>query len=203
MTVYEMATAKPTPEEKLFAVIQGAHAIPIRGRSQPFSLARLREMATKLLRACDVPRINQGLLVLMFGLGAWCLLAPVLMHPSVERIIKQTSQYPAPFVTPPLSGLRPVEEYVESMAQHDPFRVGERPVQSATGTTATPPDPRALVADLKLVGIAFSDQPVAMVEEHEQTHVLKVGDTLRQMTVKEIFKDRVVFQIDDQDIPLF
>lgn len=198
-----MATPKPTPEEKLFAVIQGAQAAPIRGRAQAFSLAQVRQTLEALVRACNVPRINQGLLVLILGLGAWCLLAPVLMHPSVERVINQTSQYPAPFVTAPLSGLRPVEEYVESMAQHDPFRIGERPVQSATATTDAQPDPRALVAELKLVGIAFGDQPVAMVEEHGQTHVLQVGDTLRQMTVKDIFKDRVVFQVDDQEIPLF
>lgn len=198
-----MATTKPTPEEKLFAVIQGAQATPIRGRAQVFSPAQVRQTLGALVRACDVPRINQGLLALIIGLGAWCLLAPVLMHPSVERVINQTSQYPAPFVTAPLSGLRPVEEYVESMAQHDPFRIGERPVQSGTAAQDARPDPRALVAELKLVGIAFGDQPVAMVEEHGQTHVLQVGDTLRQMTVKDIFKDRVIFQVEDQEVPLF
>ena len=50
------------------------------------------------------------------------------------------------------------------------------------------------IANLKLVGIMWSDKPQAMIEDiiDQKTSLLGVGDKAGRLTVKEIFKDKVV-----------
>lgn len=200
-----MAVQKPTPEEKLFAVIQGAKQPPLRGRPQALSLATVGIRLSSLIGPLDLPRVNQWLTGLVIALGLLCLIGPFFMTPRMSRIIAQAHAPIPPFVVAPLDGIRPLEEYLQGMITQDPFRVGETPRASAPSGD-TPPavsDPRALVKDLQLVGISFGEKPVAMIERQQQTYVLKVGESLGEFTVKEILKDRVILHVGNQDLELF
>lgn len=201
-----MTAPKPTPEEKLFAVIQGAQHPPLRARAQAISLSSLGARLAVLIGPVDLPRINQALTVVVAVLGVVCVASPLLMQPRVERSVARARNAPnVPVSGAPLEGLHPVDEYLQSMAQQDPFRVGEtlRTAVASGDTTSTGHDPRALIAGLKLVGISWGEEPIAMIEQQQQTYFLKQGERLGEVTVKAILQDRVVLQVAGQDIELF
>lgn len=203
-----MAAAKPTPEEKLFAVIQGAKSTPLRGRGSALSFKqRLQQMGARV-GAIDLPRANQLLMAVMALLVAG-LAAQFFTQPSVERLIAQ-AQEPEPFrIAPPLQGLKPLDEYLPKVLEQDPFRTGHTSSAAAGASNtekpepAPPADPKALIANLRLVGIAWGDAPTAMIEQDKQTYFLKPGDPIGALTVKEILKDHVILKSGDQEVDLF
>ena len=200
-------TQKPTPEEKLFAVIQGAQAASPRARAHAVSLATVTSQLQAILRQADLPSINRALSALIVVLAVWGAINPFLLRPRMDRVLKQATRYLAPFViAPPLEGLKASNDYIARMRANDPFRVGEAvtrlPAVAATLPAATT---QALLADLKLVGIAKGAVPHAMIEQVSQqtTHVLKAGDPIGPFTVKEVLDDRVILQYDIEELELF
>lgn len=200
-----MTMPKPTPEEQLFAVIQGAPQPPLRKRAIAVSWPGLRTQTVAFLTSLTLPRINQALAAFAILLGFLALVTPLIMPPRVERLLRSIHEPTAAHMRAPLEGLRPREEYLQMMAQHDPFRVGPEAGSSAASASSAPAAAAASaeVADLKLVGIAWDDEPTVMIEQHEQTFVLKVGQAIGQATVKEILKDRVILRVGNHDVELF
>jgi len=199
-------TQKPTPEEKLFAVIQGASQASPRARVHAVPLAAMTAHLTTILRQMDLPRINRALSVAIIGLAAWCVLSPLLLRPRMDRVLKQATKYLAPFViAPPLEGLKASDTYIAAMRTTDPFRVGDAAVTPRPAVAPPTANATALLADFKLVGIARGTVPQAMVEQVSQqtTHVLKAGDPLGPFTVKEVLEDRVILQIGTEELELF
>ena len=207
-----MASAqKPTPEEKLFAVIQGAQQASPRARVHAVSLSTVSAQLQTLLRQADLPRINRALSVAIIGLAAWCVLSPLLLRPRIDRVLQQATRSLARFViAPPLEGLNASDDYIGRMRSKDPFRAGDATVsrpQAPPAAAIVPPAPnaQALLADFKLVGIAQGTVPRAMIEQVSQqtTYVLKAGDPLGPFTVKEVLEDRVILQLGTQEVELF
>ena len=207
-----MAGSKPTPEEKLFAVIQGAAHPPLRSRAQAVSLAGFGSQLRTLIGPLDLPRVNQGLTGLLVLVAVWCLINPLLMRPRLDRLLEQAKLRATPFaIAPPLQGLRPFEDYTQLMQQKDPFRVGELavvtqgPLPDETPPVPAQPDYQGALAKLKLVGIAWGPEPTVMIEETatQQTHFLKPGSSIGPFTVKEILPTRVILRVGEQDFELF
>ena len=209
-----MTADKPTPEEKLFAVIQGAKHPPLRAKAQVISLASAGPWLSSLMGPMDLARINQLLTWVIAGMGLLCVASPVLMRPHGDRMVAAAQQQAAPFVMPsPLEGLKTTQAYVELLRSQDPFRIEAQatvPKAEQPPTVQEPhirpgPDPKTVLADLKLVGISLSPEPIAMIEQvsTQQTYFLKPGDLIGQAMVKEILSDRVVLHVGDQDMDLF
>lgn len=201
-----MAASTPTPEEKLFSVIQGAKHKPLRRPSSTLSLAAVRAQVRGAFAALDVPKVNQALVLLMVPLGLFCAFGPILMRPSPARLLAQARERPVPFVIPPpLEGLRPAEELIQLVRINDPFGISERPTAAVTAPPVQPLQAQQMLGDLRLVGIARGAVPTAMVEQVSQnlTSVLKVGDVVGGFTVKAILEDRVVLDAGGQELELF
>lgn len=199
-------TQKPTPEEKLFAVIQGAQQASPRARAQALSLATLGTYLQAVMRQADLPRINRALSFLIAGLSLWCILSPLVFRPRMDRVLKQARRESAPFVVaPPLEGLKAPNDYIGLMRAKDPFRVGEVPLAKSPAAALPTPNVQALLNDFKLVGIAKGAVPHAMIEHVSQqtTHVLKAGDPIGPFTVKDVLEDRVILQHGTQELELF
>lgn len=200
-----MATPKPTPEEKLFAVIQGAKAPPIRGRSLALSLTAVGQQVMASVGPVDLPRINQVLTGVMVLLGA-CAAGQLFLRPSVNRLMARSEPTPPFRIAAPLEGLQPFEEYLPRVLERDPFRVGQTPAAAiARPEPSEPPkpDPKAALASLRLVGIAWGGSPTAMIEQDKQTYFLKPGDAIGPFTVKEILRDHVILRAGDNEVELF
>ena len=200
-----MATVKPTPEEKLFSVIQGAKATPLRGKGSKKTIGQLARQAWELLAALDLPRINQLLtgLIIVLCLG---LAVQFFTQPNIDQLIAN-SEAPEPFrIDPPLQGLKPLDDYLPKVLEQDPFRVGQvqpQPPAQPGEQAESRPDPKALVANMRLVGISLGEVPTAMIEMEKQTYFLKPGDAIGAVTVKEIQKDHVILKSGEQEVDLF
>ena len=205
-----MMVAKSTPEEKLFAVIQGAKPGHPRAHAQAISLANLGPQLLAWLRPMDLPRINRLLVAAAVVLLAVCLIFPLVMRPQVERVMARAEAKQVAFsMPPPLDGLRPPEVYVQTMMLKDPFRVSEPPLIPPQAKQVEPgpssPGAQALLSDLRLVGIAWGEDPMAMIEEQstKQTHFLRTDDMLGTFTIREILEDRVILQYGTQEVELY
>ena len=203
---------KPTPEEKLFAVIQGAQHPPLRERAQALSLASVGARVSALIGPLDLPRMNQALAIVIVMLGLICAVNPMFMQPRLDRLMEEAHLHAKPFaIMPPLQGLKSSQDYADLVRDTNPFRVEESAVASqAAPTDAAPvsppqPDFKSALANLKLVGISWSPDPTAMIEETEakQTHFLKLDGTIGPFTIKEILPNRVILRVGDKDFELF
>lgn len=101
------------------------------------------------------------------------------------------------------SGLkRAVSYYLDKIAERDIFKIGPKRPSSAKGG----PSERAIESTkhLKLVGIAWSDNPDAMIEDTKamRTLFLKRGQMIGDIKVEAIFKDKVVLNYAGEDIEL-
>lgn len=201
-----MPAQKTTPEEKLFAVIQGAAHPSPRAKAQALSFGSMTPALQGLLQAVDLPRVNQALVVAIALLGACILVTPLLMQPNLDRLVDRAAKQTVPFViAPPLEGVKTTEDYVSLMRVRDPFGMGELPPSAAAvnrSSEIAPPgapgtDVQALLADLRLVGISRGIMTTVMIEQISQnkTTILKVGDQIDQFTITEILSDRVILRV--------
>ena len=207
-----MPPAEPTPEERLFAVIQGTHQSGARAKGRTLSLAGVSSAASALIGPLDLPRVNRMLMGVVIALSALCLASPVMMRPQIGRVLRRAQQQVGPFaIAPPLEGLKPTEEAVKLMHDQDPFRLEAKMATAPPHVEETPPTPPTpspkdvIIAKLKLVGISLNPEPVAMIEESstKQTYVLIPGQKIGDATVKEILPDRIILRVGDEDVPLF
>jgi type II secretory pathway component PulC len=199
-----------TPEEKLFAIIQrgGSGAPALAARRLSFSPAQLWKRAHGFLTH---PRIELLALnrALFFVIGALVLangLLPVLWRPSVAQITaKAVQQVESVAFDPPLAGLQPAEAYAQIFKEHNPFHV----LEPAPVAIQAPAGGRGyadlLKQDFRLVGIVWAEEPIAMIEQvgTGRTYPVKAREPLGQFTVKSVLKDRVVFEINGQELELF
>ena len=202
-----------TPEEKLFAVIQGAQAPSPRAKARALPVQQLWKAVATFARPMELPRINRWLLWAAGGLALLCVVNPLILQPKISRVVSQGAVPSASWeIAPPLDGLQPTEMYVQLMQTRDPFRIEVRPQPDQSQQAPPPPpappprpDPHQLIAGLKLVGISWGAAPEVMIEDSssQQTFILHVGGTVGNAQVKEILQDRVVLRVGDQDVELF
>ncbi len=207
-----METKQPTPEEQLFAVIQGAQRPPLRTKAGSVRMTLGARVATAI-GPFDLPRVNQlltGLIVLLvlWGVVNLMVMGP-LMNRRLQRLIRQAEQHLTPFtIAPPLEGLKTADEYLKVVREQDPFHVGEPVTPTAKPEVASsPPKPnvQTVLSHLKRVGVALSGDPTVMIEDGDthQTHFLKIGNVIGPFTVKEILPDRAILHAGDEDYELF
>ena len=204
-----MAASKPTPEEKLFAIIQGAKASHPRTRVQAISLQTLLAEFRARVGPVDLDRVNQVLLGAAALLLVLCVLQPIALRPQMGRLLAKTRTQQVPFImAPPLEGLRMTEEHVQAMLSGNPFRTAEpalRAPQPEHPAEPATPDAQGLLSDLRLVGISWGAEPTPMIEQTGagRTHFLKVGEVVGPFSIKEILPDRVILRYGAQEIELF
>ena len=211
-----MSRKSLTPEEKLFAIIQktgGAEPAgtgPGRGSAARAFGVRAADALSWLRRAAtDLKQFNRLLLGVVVALALIGLLLPWVDRPNASRVLAEASQSTVPLVMPPpLDKLATVEEQEAVLREHNPFGLQpELPPAPPTppAPAATPPDEQLLRNDFRLVGIVWSETPIAMLEEAStgRTYPVKAGDPLGKFMVKKVLKDRVVFEIDGHEIELF
>jgi len=75
------------------------------------------------------------------------------------------------------------------------------PPTPAAGQMVMPPDLAQIISSLKLVGIIWSANPQAMIEDskEQKTYLLNTGDQISTIKIKKILRDRVILGRDDQE----
>lgn len=101
-----------------------------------------------------------------------------------------------------------VSYYLEQIRQRDIFRMGP---EKGEGDAPEPPEPAGpsgeiieATGHLKLVGISWSGDPDAMVEDTKalKTFFVKRGQMIGDVRVQAIFKDKVILQYRGEEVEL-
>jgi len=97
-----------------------------------------------------------------------------------------------------------VSYYLDKIRERDIFKMGPKAVVK----DAAPPAPASKVIEatqsLKLVGISWSKEPDAMIEDTKalRTFFVKRGQTIGPVRIEAIFKDKVILKYGTEEIEL-
>jgi type II secretory pathway component PulC len=100
-------------------------------------------------------------------------------------------------------GSKTVSFYTEKISERDIFRMGLKPKEPVFVEEPSSKAAEA-TASLKLVGISWSDQPDAIIEDTKlsYTFFVKKGSKIGEVKIEDIFKDRVVLSYEKELIEL-
>src|SRR5256712_10480211 len=173
-------------------------------------------------RELNLTLINRGLIVLLALVVAAIALNTQRVRPSAMDLVSEArSARPTAKEEPPLASLRPVEDYLREIDARDLFSPGAPPERKKpeakaepvrpTEPTKPPPEPtapevlRERAETLKLGGIAWGRVPIAMIEDTAKraTSFLKARESINQIRIKAIFRDRVVLSYGNAEDDLF
>lgn len=101
-----------------------------------------------------------------------------------ESILKKSSSY-----------------YLEKVSQRDIFNMEEKKTSAPTTLSEAAQE---AVKNLRLVGVSWSENPDAMIEDTRamRTFFVKTGQVLGDFKVKAIFKDRVILLYNNEEVEL-
>ncbi len=201
-------TDKSTSDEKLLKLIEGTSSVkPIqkvglkpKGRT-PFSfLSFPRKFDPRAMM--NLQNINKGLFVVC-GLLTLLFLIALISGPGAIRadLIFPSGKggSPAKGVIQQANSFLGLQEYLNEISKRNMFLP---PEIRATGPTEMAPNIAQLFQDVKLVGIIWSKNPEAMVENSKEnrTYLLKKGDTFgqQQLKVKEVTHNSVILEIEGE-----
>ncbi len=180
-----------------------------RGRFS-FFRGNFRSMFSSL--AFDIKSINRFLILL---LGVSIFFLSFNIFDSYRKIDKQIIAIfkikpPRSFKFSQVSVLKKLPFYLEKARKRDIFKMAweikkEKEKQKISLTKKEKPSLiTEKVRDLKLVGIAWSEDPDVMIEDTKtkRTFFLKRGDYINDLEVKAIFKDKVILGYKSEEIEL-
>ncbi len=172
-------------------------------------------------RELDLKLINRGLIVLLVLVVAAIALNAQRVRPSALDFSREARATSLPVrEAQPLAALRPVEDYLKEVEQRDLFNpvapsapqkaeAKAEPVKPPEATKPPEPTPldvlRERAKTLKLVGISWGSVPVAMIEDtaKHETSFLKERESINQIRIKAILRDRVVLSYGNAEYDLF
>jgi hypothetical protein len=175
-----------------------------------FLRVRLEKFSTGFsLEQLDVKVANKilGFLVAILCLYFFANLVISVVNlsktPSLESnrpAVKVDASFPEP------SGLnKAASYYLDKVRERDIFTMGSKGAAGKSKVSIVPSSKSLeIAANLKLVGISWSSDPDAMVEDIKELKTLfvKRGDMVGEAKVQAIFKDKVVFSVGGEEFEL-
>jgi len=101
------------------------------------------------------------------------------------------------------SNLKDATYYLDKVTQRNIFKIGAKKIAEAPGRGDIS-RVMEMTQNLKLVGISWSNDPDAMIEDTKTTRTffVKRGQMISEVKVKDIARDKVVLTYDGEDIDL-
>lgn len=151
----------------------------------------------------EINNVLLGVVVLLTGLfmlnmfsGARMLKAKVNFNISADSIKSSENFIPQ---------MKAVSDYLANIGQRNIFKPYEKKAVEITADVEADVNKiSSLAKNFKLVGISWLDSPdtaSAMIEDTQtgNTYFLKVGDKVNNITIKNIYADRVILTHDGED----
>jgi len=228
-----MAQERPTtPEKQLLKLIEDpkaeglgiqAHAIKHRslglfsfsawiGRFSFFKDKIVKSFKGGELPQLDVKTVNMIMILGIFALGIY-LVSNITMSitnskkmPDVDFGIQKGQEFAD---VGKASLLKAASYYLEKVKERNIFEIGEKkeieqPKEVADKTKLPSQKTMEVIQNLKLVGISWSDNPDAMIEDTRsmRTFFVKRGETIGDIKIQAIFKDKVVLNCAGEEVEL-
>ena len=105
----------------------------------------------------------------------------------------------------PATSLEILSHYVDKVRSRDIFNLGTAAVQKAQEEAAQVTPAAEVKQTFSLVGISWSEDPEAMIEDVEakRTHFVRRGQVIdEKVKVVSILKDRVILNYDGEEVEL-
>ncbi|MCM8814060.1 MAG: hypothetical protein NC924_09045 [Candidatus Omnitrophica bacterium] len=155
----------------------------------------------------DIHQVN-GLLQALVVIAAVAL--AISAYTEIRQLNVAAPALPAmtaEVVAVPAATLQSRQFYLDKIRKRDLFSLADRDLKKLTVFTDGQEEPsraRELIADLKLVGISWSEDPDAIIEAEraQKTFFVKRGYQINDIEVKDILKDRVVLRVEGNEVDL-
>ncbi len=184
--------------------------------------SRVRLVSGLVPRELSLKLVNRLLIVLLVFVLAGIAYNMNKVRATVENLSGQVAvSRPSAGAQQALASLNPLADYLKEFEKRDLFRpvIPPKPKEKEAKTPESkkkqpakkPPQPTSIqilekkVKTLKLVGISWGKNPVAMIEDttSRETSFLKTGQFINEIQVKVIMKDRAVLSLGDAEYDLF
>jgi type II secretory pathway component PulC len=215
-----MEEEKITPEEKLLKIIESPQknnpffktfpkrfykrkifmqAIDIKGISERIKNLRINK---NTIRNFKLAGINKIILVLCGIFTFYCIFDYLKLGGNLNRRFTQIVAEAA------VSDIKEKKVSLPQINISETLTLARRrnmftfiPPLPAAGQIVMPPDLAQIISSLKLVGIIWSANPQAMIEDskEQKTYLLNTGDQISTIKIKKILRDRVILGKDDQE----
>ena len=143
-----------------------------------------------------------GLLV-YFGISSSVSLSSLKKMPSLKLKLQETAKQAS--ILSAASPLKEVSIYIDKVKERNIFKIGgKKPDEVLEAKPGSESQIAQLTQQFKLVGISWSDDPDAMIEDIKsaRTMFIKKDQMIGELKVKEIFKDKVVFSYGKDEMEL-
>ena len=219
----------PTPERDLLRIIEeqgGGGQVAARGSMRRglslFSLGalkgRLSFLSIRLGQVfsggvkLEIGLINKLLLILAFVMTVFVSFdfvnSMLGLNDQVSEAFKLEKHVPR-FAPRDASPLKSPSFYLEKARKRDIFKMvsqakQEEEVQQEEAQKTSKKTVLAMTENLRLVGISWSDDPDVMIEDTKvnKTYFLKRGDSIGEVNVSAILKDRVMLSYQGEEVEL-
>jgi len=156
----------------------------------------------------DLKFVNQVLRIFVFILGFYFLLnlgfGLINLRKELAFQIKE-EKVSGSSSLPVSSFLKGLTSYLEKARERDIFKMGLRVSPQDLGVRLPSERIVEVTKNLKLVGIAWSEDPDVMIEDtqHQRTYFLKKGQVMDNgVKLKAVFKDKVILSWSGEEIEL-
>jgi hypothetical protein len=165
---------------------------------QWFSLAAIRQV--------DIGFVNNALLLAVVILGFYFITdfsnsyKGLKALPSVKTRVQQAIQAKDEQVS---TLLKKAAYYSELARKRDIFKIGARPTDKGRAIRAPSDKLKEAIKNLRLVGIAWSDDPDVMIEDRKlkRTYFLKRGQSLDNgVKLQAILRDKIILSFENEEI---
>jgi len=204
-----------TPEEKLLKIIENSGAqkakIQLGLKAKPLDIktitAKLKSFKfnkkeiKNLIKQINLRLVNKIVTALCGLLTIFWLFDFIRVGSSLKNRFERVMQTPTASAAQEIAVLIPAVNLGEVLIQakkRNMFTLLPAPTK-AEGSAAQ--ETVQKVTNLKLVGILWSSNPQAMIENStdQRTSLLSAGEKLGDITIKKIFRDKVILEINGEE----
>jgi len=208
-----MAEKKQTPEEKLLRLIENpthdTKEIKPLKKGLSFSLSWIKKLS--LLKVKDkfklslfnLKTLNKAIAVISLVMIIYLVFDFVKGRPNLDQIYASSALGHRQEMRPSSgSQMLNLSEYLSQIDKRDIFHF--TPLKEKEHIATAKEILISLSGNLKLVGIIWGKFPQAMIEDKQEnkTLLLNQGDTIGKIKIKQILRDRVIINYEDQEAEL-
>jgi len=220
--------SSPTPEKQLLKLIEEpassqAATRPARGPGLSLSLGAVRSRLAFWQKGLgqaltggltlDIRKVNALLAMAAVVSGAYFVGSSAVLANRLSQLPNfsfsaATTGPAAKFVLP--SRVQPLDSYLQMARSRNLFQIGASPAATESDTAAPAADTsqkqreEKVLSQFRLVGISWSDDPDAMIENKTEakTYFIKRGQEVGGVSVAAIYKDRVILSYEGTEVEL-
>jgi hypothetical protein len=211
LKIIESKDSKDAPAQKQAMKRKGLSFFSFgawRGRASSFGSGIGKGLKGGIALQLDIRAINKGLIAVMIaligylGFSLHASIKNVSGSPALKFQIKDVSKASN---FPESTNLKAMSYYTEKVLTRNIFKMGLRKIEAEEVIVERPVDVLGDVAGhLRLVGISWSNNPDAMIEDtnNRRTFFVRRGQMVGELKVQAIFKDRVILMYKDTEVEL-